>query len=335
MPLRVMTQNLLYGSASRPADDDEPGTWPQRRGVVRRMIEEQRPDIVGFQEVEKQQLADLCEDLNDYECIAGVRNGQDRMPVWARWFSPPLAAAGAWFWFQNDEKHRTAYRAAAAALGIAAATPVVMTLILRRFKGRALEEGGYCPIFFRRDQFRALEKNTFWVSHVPHKPESVMPGTWLPRIVNWVCLERLDVARDAPDRRLTVFNAHLDWWTLSCHRSGRIVAEQMNRLWDGSPQIIMGDFNAPCESATYVSLMENVDTDGVPPLLDAYEQSARREGPEDTYHGGDGEGGWPGRIDHILFRPTMSVERVATLTTHEGDRYPSDHFPVVAELSIV
>ena len=55
----------------------------------------------------------------------------------------------------------------------------------------------------------------------------------------------------------------------------------------------------------------------------------RREGSADTFHGFRGKPR-PGRIDWILYRG-MRPQSVETITANDGGRYPSDHFPVLAE----
>jgi endonuclease/exonuclease/phosphatase family metal-dependent hydrolase len=64
-------------------------------------------------------------------------------------------------------------------------------------------------------------------------------------------------------------------------------------------------------------------------LEDAWLVARRRSGPENTFH--DFTGKPDRRIDWILVRG-FGVEGVRTVTTHEGKLYPSDHFPVVADL---
>jgi endonuclease/exonuclease/phosphatase family metal-dependent hydrolase len=38
-----------------------------------------------------------------------------------------------------------------------------------------------------------------------------------------------------------------------------------------------------------------------------------------------------GRLDRILFRPSLTVSRVTTLTHQSEGKFPSDHYPVLAE----
>lgn len=191
----------------------------------------------------------------------------------------------------------------------------------------ALRSGGHCPLFVRRERFSIVEHGTFWFSQRPEKPKSVLIGTWLPRIVNWTRL--LD---SASGRHVTIFNGHLDWWPLAHARSGRIIARQMNRRWDGSPQIVMGDFNAPRQSSTCQELLRHATSDNHPQLHGAWLKAVTKNAPEETFHGGDGQGSFPGRVDHIMFRPQATVKQVVTVTDRQGEVYPSDHFPVLATI---
>ena len=70
--LRVMTYNLRFAS-ERP-----PHAWPERRPLMRRLLERERPDVIGTQEGVYAQLRDLAADLPDYEWIGLGRDGGSR-----------------------------------------------------------------------------------------------------------------------------------------------------------------------------------------------------------------------------------------------------------------
>ena len=78
--------------------------------------------------------------------------------------------------------------------------------------------------------------------------------------------------------------------------------------------------------------MRHIEDGERPVLREAWQDAPTHEGPEETFHGGDGTPSFPGRIDHILFRPQTPVARVTTETHSCGEIFPSDHFPLVAEL---
>lgn len=188
--------------------------------------------------------------------------------------------------------------------------------------------GEHCAILYRTESFDALDGSAFWLSPEPHDPGSVLPGTWLPRVVNWVRLQERETGSI-----VTIYNAHLDFLPWAPLRSARILRHMLDTHWDGSPQILMGDFNARPRSAAYLHLGAELNQTTHPALLDAWEAAGERSGPEGTYHGGTGRVRWMGRLDRILFRPALRVVRVTTLTQGRGGFFPSDHYPVLAEFA--
>jgi endonuclease/exonuclease/phosphatase family metal-dependent hydrolase len=195
-----------------------------------------------------------------------------------------------------------------------------------RLVRRAARRGEHCAILYRTDRFEAVDGSAFWLSRKPHAPGSVLFGTWLPRVVNWVRL------RDrTTDTVFTVYNAHLDFLPWAPLRSARILRRMLDTSWDGTLQILMGDFNAYPGSGAYKYLGKTLRSSNHPPLVDAWHVAAQRFGPPGTFHGGTGRIRWMGRLDRILFRPTGRVERVETITHHRGSAYPSDHYPVRAQ----
>jgi endonuclease/exonuclease/phosphatase family metal-dependent hydrolase len=91
---------------------------------------------------------------------------------------------------------------------------------------------------------------------------------------------------------------------LAHQRSGQILADLANSCYDGSPQVVMGDFNATQDSILYRTLQEQAAAHETAShdatLHDAWHEAGEQSGPDETYHGGNGEGSFPGRVDHIL-----------------------------------
>ena len=86
--------------------------------------------------------------------------------------------------------------------------------------------------------------------------------------------------------------------------------------------MLTGDFNTVPDSATHRALTRT--------LNDARLAAAKPTGPEATFY--DFTGTPDRRIDWILVRG-FTIDAFATDTDHDGRRYPSDHFPIVADLS--
>ena len=78
--LRVMTFNLRFASPQPP------NTWPDRRPIMRRLIEREAPDVIGTQEGVYSQLRDMAADLPDYEWIGLGREGGSRGEFMAIFF---------------------------------------------------------------------------------------------------------------------------------------------------------------------------------------------------------------------------------------------------------
>lgn len=80
VPLTVMTYNLRYASATPP------NAWPQRRPLMRELITNQAPDLIGTQEGLYGQLRDLATDLPEYDWIGLGRDGGSRGEFMAVYF---------------------------------------------------------------------------------------------------------------------------------------------------------------------------------------------------------------------------------------------------------
>ena len=109
------------------------------------------------------------------------------------------------------------------------------------------------------------------------------------------------------------------------------------------PAVVTGDFNFTEESLGYDALTSPNAPN--PHLLDAhYVSQSPHEGPNGTFNGTFTEP-LHGKIDYIFVwqpgiyevnktqHPSIQILRHAILTDNEEGRYPSDHLPVMAEIS--
>jgi endonuclease/exonuclease/phosphatase family metal-dependent hydrolase len=302
MQLRVMTFNLLYAGAINPA-----GTWSARLPLVLDVLRA-GADVIALQEATAVQLADIEREVTEMTLIPGPESGETRLPRMVQHAGRLLR--GVTMRSKESPAEHAPHRHAPA-------------------HAHAHNRGEHCAILYCPDRFDVVEGNAFWLSHRPHAAGSVLFGSWLPRVVNWVRLRERE-----SDRRVTIFNAHLDYLPWSPSRSARILRQMLDTHWDHTPQILMGDFNAAPNSAAYRHLGRDLKQGFHPALADAWLAAAEQCGPEGTYHGGTGRIRWIGRLDRILFRPGMEVDRVTTVTHHQGSVYPSDHYPVLAELRV-
>jgi len=81
-PLNVMTFNLRYAS------DKAPNSWPERRPVVREVLKQFAPDVIGTQEGVYHQLRDIAADSPEYAWLGLGREGGSRGEFMAIFYRP-------------------------------------------------------------------------------------------------------------------------------------------------------------------------------------------------------------------------------------------------------
>lgn len=188
-------------------------------------------------------------------------------------------------------------------------------------RGRESDGGGeHMGVFYRRDRLRVVESGDFWLSDTPEAPGSISWGHPHPRMVTWALFETL-----ADGRRFYLFNTHLPYRGEDEDarlRGAKAIARRLRTLPDDVPVVLTGDFNTTPASPAYAGLKGFLE--------DAWTSAAQRTGPEGTFHGFTGQP--QKRIDWILVRG-LEVDRMRVVDSQENGRYPSDHFPLVVELS--
>ena len=191
--------------------------------------------------------------------------------------------------------------------------------------GEGREGGGRgeaMQIFFDSRRLEPLEAGHYWLSDTPDIPGSkTWPGC-CPRMVTWIRFND----RSTPGQ-FYLLNTHLEAFSVEARaRSADLVLDRMKRLDHNVPVLMTGDFNEPARrgATVYDKLV------GGGPLVDSWEAAGTRGRSVATFHGygptvPEGE-----RIDWILTSPSVDA-RASTINTYaEGDRLPSDHFPVQA-----
>lgn len=186
-------------------------------------------------------------------------------------------------------------------------------------------------IYWDPQRLEMLDAGGFWLSTTPER----FSGSWGTRQIrsaNWVRLRIL-----AGGTEFLHLNCHLDHVSETARaRASELIAHHLPKLGgDAMPVVLTGDFN--CD-----------------PGSEAYQTFARAEfadahlvaggGQENTFHRFRGEGFEPknperqARIDWILVRDgprsRWSVRRCVTIRDAEPPLYPSDHYPVLAHLSL-
>ncbi len=174
-------------------------------------------------------------------------------------------------------------------------------------------------VFYRKDELRLKDSGNFWLSDTPDKPGSITWGHPYPRMVTWALFEV-----KATGRTFYYYNTHLPYREEDEPARVKGATEILARiaaLPHDVPFVLTGDLNTDASSPTYALLTRT--------LIDTRASAPTVEGPEKTFHNFTGQADQ--RIDFILARDFRAT-RFATITTQQDGRYPSDHFPVVADL---
>lgn len=187
--------------------------------------------------------------------------------------------------------------------------------------------GEFMAVFYRSDRLEPLEYDHFWLSDTPLVMGSATWGNSNRRMVTWVRF------RDHLTQKTFYFiNTHLDFTDAFHVKAVTLLKKQLQALNPEIPQILVGDFNAAGgESVAWKCLVETGDASA---FTDTWCVAPQRRQPElATFHGYENPAPCGNRIDWILTCgpvDTLATETVTYLSP--TGQYPSDHFPICADL---
>ena len=196
--------------------------------------------------------------------------------------------------------------------------------------GRADGKTGseYSAIFYDTTRLQWLKGATFWLAE---NPESVGAKGWdaaITRIVTW------GQFRDKKaGKTFYVFNTHFDHiGKVARAESARLLLRKVAEIAGTSPVVITGDFNAkPGEEPIQIL----VDKSNKARFTDTKEVSKTPHyGPTGTFNGFTAKETSNEPIDHIFMRNGVTVLKHATLSETWEGRFSSDHFPVLAVITL-
>jgi endonuclease/exonuclease/phosphatase family metal-dependent hydrolase len=187
------------------------------------------------------------------------------------------------------------------------------------------EQGEYSPIFYDSTRFHRMLSSTFWLSETPGVPGSKSWNTACTRIVTWVKLQERKSGKV-----YFVFNTHFDHISeLARVESARLIQRRIQEIAGKSEVILTGDFNSNEGGAAYKQLVaENPHY-----LLSDTRRLAgdAATGPPYSFVGFPFHPQDDGIIDFIFIarKSSLKVIKNEVIDYHEGDKYPSDHLPVI------
>jgi len=185
---------------------------------------------------------------------------------------------------------------------------------------RGGDDDEHMGVFFDDRALSLLDSGDFWLSATPEVPGSNTWGDPFPRMVTWGLFQRR-----ADGRRFYLFNTHLPYREQdepSRVLGAKLLLGRIAALPADIPVVLTGDFNSEPGSDTWRTLTAQ--------LHDARGQAAQVDGPRLTFQ--DFGGTDRRQLDWILLRG-FQARRFSTIDTRPQGLFPSDHYPVLAELA--
>lgn len=187
------------------------------------------------------------------------------------------------------------------------------------------EKGEHSAIFFKKDKFKLLDKGDFWLSETPDKPSLGWDATCCNRIASWVYLQDLNTKK-----KFYFFNAHYDHQGVQARKeSSKLILRKIKEIAGTEPVILTGDFNGDHASEWYQAIANS----GL--LKDTYKEVEYPYASNASFNGFKNEVRESGIIDHVFISNGFKADKWGLLTDTYRGKFPSDHFPVLVELSYV
>ena len=183
----------------------------------------------------------------------------------------------------------------------------------------------YSSIYYLKDKYNLIDSGTFWLSETPEKRWTKSFDSSCYRIASWALLEDKETGS-----RYTHINTHLDHVLETTRESQmKVLIDCVNKVANGSPIIMTGDFNAYEDSQVYAVAQESFnDTKKVAENSDDGRTFTSYGNKAEESHKG------PGAIDFIFTSKELKVDTYKIIRDTVQGIYPSDHYPIVADIRL-
>ena len=178
------------------------------------------------------------------------------------------------------------------------------------------------PVFYLKDKFNLIDSGTIWLSETPKVPFSKSFDSNCHRIATWATLEN-----KATGERYTHLNTHLDHILESTRVAQvKVLIDKLTELQKYGKVVCTGDFNTEPSSEVYSKMTE---------VINDSKTVAENSNEGITFHGyGHSDEEFTGPIDYIFISDNTQVKTYKIIRNTAKDMYPSDHYPIVADIVI-
>lgn len=173
-----------------------------------------------------------------------------------------------------------------------------------------------------------IQSKTFWLSETPDMIGSSRWFSVFPRICTTAVIEI------NKGEKIRVCNSHLDCFTSKAReyelkRLMELVEEEQKE--EDLPMIVMGDFNSKPDSRLIKNLTSGVYGSKKMSAVQEYDKRLYMSSTMSMFKGK--EKGI--HIDYIFVSEEFKVNNVEIVRYNENGRYPSDHYPLMAEIELI
>jgi endonuclease/exonuclease/phosphatase family metal-dependent hydrolase len=192
-------------------------------------------------------------------------------------------------------------------------------------KGRddGKDGGEHSAIFYKKSRFKLLKSGDFWLSETPEVPGKGWDATCCNRICSWVFLQDIKTKK-----QFYAFNVHYDHQGVVARReSSKLILKKIAKIAAGAPVLLTGDLNGGRDSEWYQELATSKL------LTDTYTKVKFPYANNSSFNSFRTPRGKE-VIDHIFMTDSFTVNKWGILTDTYYGKFPSDHFPVLAEVEL-
>jgi len=186
------------------------------------------------------------------------------------------------------------------------------------------DKGEHSAIFYKKEEYKLLNNGDFWLSETPNKPSLGWDATCCNRICSWVYLQH-----KKSGKKFYFFNVHYDHQGVQARKeSSKLILQKIKEITGKEPVILTGDFNGSNSSEWYQTIANSGR------LKDTHHEVKYPYANNGTFNGFGATKDSTSIIDHIFITNHFTVSKWGVLTDTYYGKYPSDHFPVLAEIRL-
>lgn len=180
--------------------------------------------------------------------------------------------------------------------------------------------GEFSAVFYKKEKYKLLDKGNFWLSETPEQPGKGWDAACI-RICSYAKLQE-----KASGIAFVHMNTHLDHVGVLAMQNGAELIAARAAAFGDLPVVLTGDFNVTPDSAPCQAIRDGgfADARDCAKVTD-YDYTFHNYQPEESTH--------HATIDYIFVKGDIQVRSLKVIRKKIDGLYPSDHFPVLADLS--